>query len=82
MQMQDVPVALGSSGKTIKSKANDRVFVYFRWYPAVMCMDLPEAFLCISVAHPQELHVQDLYSHAFSDMLIHLGAATMGRLVY
>lgn len=30
MRLQDVPVALGSSGKTIKSKANDRVFVYYR----------------------------------------------------
>jgi hypothetical protein len=39
-QMQDVPVALGSSGKTIKSEANDRVFVYYRWVPVVICMDV------------------------------------------
>jgi hypothetical protein len=34
--MQDVPVALGSTGKTIKSKANDRVFVYYRLVPLLM----------------------------------------------
>jgi len=28
--LQDMPTVLGSSGKTIKSKENDRVFVYFR----------------------------------------------------
>lgn len=27
---QDLPTVLGSSGKTIKSDADDRVFVYYR----------------------------------------------------
>lgn len=27
---QDIPIVLGSTGKTIKSGANDRVFVYYR----------------------------------------------------
>ena len=60
--MQDVPVALGSSGKTIKSKANDRVFVYYRWVSAVMCIDVQASCVCISVDRASRKHIQELFS--------------------
>jgi legumain len=76
---EDVPVALGSTGKTIKSKANDRVFVYYSDHGAPGILGMPTGDFLYADKLVKTLH-KKAAENGFAEMVMYIEACESGSM--